>query len=49
MAEKKDEKTVTLIAPNGFTVTVAESKKAERIAAGYSLPEKKPASTKSSK
>lgn len=38
MAEKKDE-SVTLIAPNGVTVTVAESKKAERIAAGYRLPE----------
>lgn len=55
MAEKKNEpettetETVTLIAPNGQTVTVAESKKAERIAAGYGLPgkekepEKKPA------
>jgi hypothetical protein len=38
MAEKKDE-TVTLIAPNGVTVTVAESKKAQRLAAGYRLPE----------
>lgn len=43
MAEKKDE-TVTLIAPNGQTVSVAESKKAERIAAGYRLPEKRAAS-----
>lgn len=42
MTEKKVE-TVTLIAPNGVTVTVAESKKAERLAAGYSLPEKRPA------
>ena len=38
MAEKVQ--IVTLIAPNGQTVTVAESKKAERIAAGYRLPEK---------
>lgn len=40
MTEKKDE-TVTLIAPNGVQVSVAESKKAERIAAGYRLPEEK--------
>ncbi|BCI54945.1 hypothetical protein NIIDNTM18_42230 [Mycolicibacterium litorale] len=46
MAEKKVE-TVTLIAPNGQTVSVAEYKKAERIAAGYRLPEKRTA-TKSS-
>lgn len=39
MAEKKVE-TVTLIAPNGQTVTVDESKKVERLAAGYRLPEK---------
>lgn len=36
MAEKK---TVTLIAPNGETVSVAESKKDARLAGGYSLPE----------
>lgn len=40
MTDKKVE-TVTLIAPNGVTVTVAEAKKAERLAAGYSLPEKR--------
>ncbi|MCK9468659.1 MAG: hypothetical protein M0Q49_04515 [Porticoccaceae bacterium] len=38
MTEKKVE-TVTLIAPNGHTVSVAESKKAERLAGGYRLPE----------
>lgn len=38
MAEKKDG-TVTLIAPNGQSVSVAESKKDLRIAAGYRLPE----------
>lgn len=38
MAEKKDA-TVTLIAPNGATVSVAESKKDLRIAGGYRLPE----------
>ena len=42
MTEKKEE-TVTLIAPNGMTVSVAESKKAERIAGGYRLPEKRTA------
>jgi len=47
MAEKKDE-TVTLIAPNGTTVSVAESKKAERLATGYRLPEKRAASKTSS-
>jgi len=36
------EKTVTLVAPNGQTVSVAESKKADRIAAGYRLPGKPP-------
>lgn len=40
MAEKKVE-TVTLIAPNGQTVSVAESKKEARLAAGYRLPEKR--------
>lgn len=42
MAEKNDG-VVTLIAPNGMTVTVAESKRAARIAAGYRLlePEKR--------
>lgn len=43
MTEKKQE-TVTLIAPNGQTVSVAESKKDARIAAGYRLPEKRAAS-----
>lgn len=38
MAEKK-EGSVTLVAPNGQTVSVAESKKDARIAAGYRLPE----------
>lgn len=33
--------TVRLIAPNGQTVSVAESKKAERLAAGYRLPRKR--------
>lgn len=40
MSEKKIE-TVTLIAPNGQTVSVAESKKDERLAAGYRLPDKR--------
>jgi len=43
------EKTVTLIALNGQTVSVAESKKAERIAAGYRLPEKPKPSSSTSK
>lgn len=33
-----DKEIVTLIAPNGQRVSVVESKKAERIAAGYRLP-----------
>lgn len=37
MSEKIE--TVTLIAPNGQTVSVAESKKELRIAAGYRIPE----------
>jgi hypothetical protein len=37
MAEKAVQ-TVTLIAPNGQTVSVAASKKAERVAAGYRVP-----------
>lgn len=41
MTEKKVE-TVTLIAPNGTTVSVAASKKEERLAGGYSLAEDKP-------
>lgn len=41
MAEKVE--TVTLIAPNGQTVSVAKSKEVERIAAGYRLPEKRTA------
>lgn len=36
MAENNE--TVTLIAPNGQTVSVAASKKDLRIAAGYRLP-----------
>lgn len=40
MTDKKVE-TVTLIAPNGQTVSVAESKKVERLAGGYSLPGKR--------
>lgn len=40
MAETKVE-TVTLIAPNGQIVSVAESKKVERLAAGYRLPPKR--------
>ncbi len=47
MAEKVE--TVTLIAPNGQTVSVAESKKAERLAGGYRLPEKRTARTSTSK
>lgn len=43
MAEKKVE-TVTLIAPNGQTVSVDKSKLVERLAGGYSLPEKRAAS-----
>lgn len=39
MAEKEAE-TVTLIAPNGQTVSVAASKKVARLAAGYRSPEK---------
>jgi hypothetical protein len=39
MAESKVD-TVTLISPNGQTVTVAASKKELRLAAGYQLPEK---------
>ena len=42
MTDKKVE-TVTLIAPNGQTVSVAESKKVERLAGGYSLPGKRTA------
>lgn len=41
MAEKKVE-TVTLIAPNGQTVSVARSKLEERLRNGYRLPEKRP-------
>lgn len=43
MADEKSG-TVTLIAPNGQTVSVAESKKADRLAAGYRLPRKRAAS-----
>lgn len=35
----ENTETVTLIAPNGQTVSVAASKKELRIAAGYRLPE----------
>lgn len=38
MAEKK-EGAVTLVAPNGVTVSVAESKEGERLATGYQLPD----------
>ncbi|QZT61248.1 hypothetical protein [Mycolicibacterium austroafricanum] len=38
MAEKKSE-TVNLIAPNGLTVSVSESKLAERLHGGYRLAE----------
>lgn len=48
MTEKKVE-TVALIAPNGQTVSVAESKKAERLAGGYTLPEPPAKSARSSK
>lgn len=41
MAENKVE-TVTLIAPNGQVVSVAESKMGERLAGGYHLPEPEP-------
>lgn len=37
----ENSETVTLIAPNGQKVSVAASKKDLRIAAGYSLPEKR--------
>lgn len=47
MTGKKVE-TVTLIAPNGQTVSVAASKKAERLAGGYRLPTKR-SSAKNSK
>lgn len=40
MAEKVE--TVTLIAPNGQTVSVAKSKEALRLAAGYRLADDKP-------
>ena len=44
MAEDK-EATVTLIAHNGVTVSVAESKVAERLHGGYRLPDQ-PAESK---
>jgi hypothetical protein len=44
-----ENKTVTLIAPNGQTVSVDESKLDARLAAGYSLPEEPPKSSKSTK
>lgn len=46
MAEKK---VVTLIAPNGQTVSVAESKMDERLAGGYRLPEPPPKPARSTK
>lgn len=45
MADKKVE-VVTLIAPNGQQVSVAESKKAVRLAGGYRLPEKRATSAR---
>lgn len=46
MADQKSE-TVTLIAPNGQTVSVAESKLAERVHGGYRLVERSsPAKTR---
>ncbi len=48
MTEKKDE-TVTLIAPNGLTVTVAESKLAERLHGGYQLAEARPVRSRAKK
>lgn len=44
-----ENKTVTLIAPNGQTVSVAESKLAERLAGGYRLPEPPPKPVRSTK
>lgn len=41
MAEEK-EGTVTLIAPNGVTVSVAESKLADRLRGDYQLTEERP-------
>ncbi|AAN07926.1 hypothetical protein PBI_CHE9D_8 [Mycobacterium phage Che9d] len=46
MTAKKVE-TVTLIAPNGQTVLVAESKKDARLAGGYRLPAKRAAAKNS--
>lgn len=38
MAAKKEDETVTLIAPNGLQVSVDEAKADERLATGYRLP-----------
>lgn len=47
MAEKKDA-TVTLVAPNGVSVSVNRDKLEERIAGGYRLPEKRASARTSS-
>ena len=41
MADSKAEKVVHMVAPNGVQVTVAESKKDARLAAGYTMPKAK--------
>jgi len=46
MSEKKVE-TVTLVAPNGATVTVAADKVPVRLAGGYKFPEKPATAPKS--
>lgn len=46
MGEKQEE-TVTLVAPNGVQVSVAESKKEARLTNGYTLP--KPAAKTAAK
>jgi hypothetical protein len=38
MAAKKTDEMVSLIAPNGLSVSVAESKVDERVATGYRCP-----------
>lgn len=48
MAEK-NEGVVVLVAPNGQTVSVAESKLVERLHGGYRLPEKRSSSRASTK
>jgi hypothetical protein len=44
-----ENKTVTLVAPNGQVVSVDESKLDARLAAGYSLPEEPPKSRSTKK